>query len=81
MSVLDAAREALIAAERIDTPLGQAALVLAEKLDDPDTAPTALANIGRELRLTLADALANATMAADPIDELKARRERRQRGA
>lgn len=81
MSVAAATRSALEAAKRTDTPLGQAALVLAERLDDADTAPTALANIGRELRLTLADALANATTAADPIDELKARRERRHRSA
>lgn len=57
--------------------MGQQALALARRLDDGGTADTAFAAIAKELRTTLAEALKTATVAADPVDELRARRERR----
>lgn len=81
MTALSATQRALADADRIHTPLGQTALLLARRLGSGDTPPSAVGAIARELRLTLAAALEDATMAADPVDELRERRERRQRGA
>lgn len=65
-------------AERLDTPEGMTALALAHRLDNGgrDTG-SALASVARELRATLAEALKGAAVAADPVDEIRARRERK----
>ncbi|GAA3781268.1 hypothetical protein [Micromonospora maritima] len=69
----------LVAARRLDTVLGQQALVLAARLDVPDTG-SAVAALNKELRATMEAALKGAEESGDSVDELKARRERR-RGA
>lgn len=63
-------------ADRLHEPEGVAALALAHRLDNGgrDTG-SALASVARELRATLADALKGAGVAADPLDQLRARRE------
>ena len=63
-------------AERLHTPEGMAALALAHRLDNGgrDTG-SALAAVARELRASLEAAMAGAKVAADPLDELRARRE------
>lgn len=68
-------------ARTIDTPLGQMTLQLAERLENStfDTA-SAIAALAKELRLTLEAALAQQVRADDPMDELRARRERRHAG-
>ena len=82
MSVLTATRVALTEAGRLDSALGQAAMNLARRLSSRDTPASAAAAIGRELRLTLSAALEHSQGVADPIDELRERRERRHhRGA
>ncbi len=65
-------------AERLDTPEGMTALALAHRLDHGgrDTG-SALASVARELRATLAEALKGAAVEADPVDEIRARRERK----
>ncbi len=81
MTVASATRKALAEADRTLTPLGQAAITLAKRLDSPATPAAAVGALGRELRLTLIAALENSKAAADPIDELQKQRERRRRGA
>lgn len=63
-------------AERLDTYLGASALALAERIDQ-STAVMGFAALVRELRSTMAAALAGAARAADPLDEVKARRDRK----
>jgi hypothetical protein len=69
-----AARE-LEAAGRLDTVLGQAALVLARRLESPMETGASIASMTKQLRETLVDALKGAAQAADPLDELRARRD------
>jgi hypothetical protein len=66
----------LVAAERLGTPAGRAAMVLARRLDNGvrETGP-GLATLARQLESTLAAALAGAPVAGDGIDELKGRRD------
>lgn len=81
-SVRTATLEELTAVNRQDTPLGRAALVLAGRLDNAkDDAGSAVAALAKELRSTLDAALKNATTKADPLDELREKREARRRGA
>ena len=68
-------------ADRLHEPEGVAALALAHRLDHGgrDTG-SALASVARELRATLEVALKGAGVAADPIDQLRARREAKRAG-
>ena len=61
-------------AGRLDTVLGQAALVLARRIESPMETGASIASMTKQLRETLADALKGAAMAADPLDELRNRR-------
>ena len=73
------ARE-LEAADRLDTVLGQAALVLARRIESPMETGASIASMTKQLRETLADALKGAAQAADPLDEIRARRESKRAG-
>jgi len=73
---LDAVRFELTAAGRLDSWLGQAALSLAERID-ASTAVMGYAALIKELRSTMDAALAGAETVADPLDELRARRDRK----
>ncbi|RMH79004.1 MAG: hypothetical protein D6683_06880 [Actinomyces sp.] len=79
--VIDAVRAELEAGGRQDTPAGRAALALAAAIDLGGQSGSSLAAMVRELRTTMAEAMLGAEIAGDPIDELKARREARLRGA
>lgn len=74
VSVRAATLATLTDAGRDGTPLGRAALVLADRLDratgDTGSSTAALA---RELRATLEDALRGAPQAADRVDEIRAK--------
>lgn len=60
--------------DRVDTALGQAALVLAQQLDDV-VEPTPAATLTRELRLLLAEIDSRTPAAArSGLDELRERR-------
>lgn len=74
-----AATEAkLAAAGRLDGPEGQAALILATRIEHAEAETgSAVASLVRQLHETLAEALKDASGAASPLDELRARRERR----
>lgn len=73
-------RQALTDASRLDTPLGQACLVLARRLDSPglDTG-SAVAAVAKQLEAMLASATRGSGAASSPQqlqDELAARRAR-----
>lgn len=79
--VVRATKAELDKAGRLDTALGQQALVLARRIDEATDSGSALAAVAKELRVTLAEATKAASSTADPVDELRARREARRRGA
>jgi len=81
MSVLTATTAELTKGDRLDTALGQQALVLAAAVDEGSTSGSALASVAKELRSTMAEAMRDATQAGDVIDDLRERREARRRGA
>jgi hypothetical protein len=79
--VMAATEAELDSVGRLETPLGQAALVLAVRLEASHREPgTALAALVREHRAALAEAMRGARVAADPVDELRARRDRKRAG-
>lgn len=73
----------LAAAERLETALGQAAVVLARRIEEGLDTGAAVASMTRELRITLDAALAGARSPASPLaqmrDELADRRRLRGR--
>lgn len=71
----------LEAADRLETALGAAALALASRVDSGSAEQgSAFAALVREHRAALAEALRGANPAANPLDELKARRDRKRAG-
>lgn len=71
-STFTATLEELRAADRERTPLGQAALVLASRLDGATRETgSSVAALARELRATLDEALKDAPRAADALDGLR----------
>lgn len=80
-SVASITRAELEAAGRLGTSLGQVALLLAARLDaQVRESGMGVAAIVREHRAALAEALKGAAVAADPVDELRARRDRKRAG-
>lgn len=71
--------KALQDAQRDESPLGIAVLELARTIDSPDTPASPKANLTREFRATLAEALKGAA-AASGVDELRRRRDERRTG-
>lgn len=72
-------RAELDAAGRLETYLGAAALALAERIDE-STAVMGFAALVKELRSTMDAAMAGVQQAADPVDELRSRRDRKYAG-
>jgi hypothetical protein len=62
-------------AGRLDTVFGQAALVLARRIESPMETGSSIASMTKQLRETMVDALKGAAVAADPLDEIRARRD------
>jgi hypothetical protein len=69
-------RARLATANRLDTWEGAAALAAARQIDAA-LSPVGLAPLLKELRATMEAALAGAVAAADPVDEVRARRDRK----
>lgn len=68
-------------AGRLETAAGQAVIALARRIDHSSAETgNALAALVREHRAALADAVRDAKQAADPLDELRSRRERKLAG-
>lgn len=78
-STVEAVRAELEAAGRTHTHLGAAALALAERIDAA-TAVMGFAALVKELRATMEAAVAGVREAADPVDELRARRDNKRAG-
>lgn len=78
--VLAAVRAELDRAGCVDTYLGSAALVLAERIDQ-STGVTGLSALVRSLQSTMAAVLAGVPRVADPVDELRSRRDRVRAGS
>jgi hypothetical protein len=64
-------------AGRADTPAGVSALLLAAKLDLGGDTGSAMAALAKQHLAALDEALRGALVAADKVDELRRRRERR----
>jgi gamma-glutamyl phosphate reductase len=79
VSAVAAVTSDLEAAGRLETYLGAAALALAERIDS-STAVMGFAALVKELRSTMDAALAGVVVAADPVDELRSRRDRKYAG-
>jgi hypothetical protein len=69
----------LESAGRAETYLGACALALADRIDQA-TAVMGYAALIKELRATMDAALAGVQRAADPLDELRARRDSKRAG-
>ncbi len=78
--LLDALRRELDDAGRLETALGQQAIALAVKLASPHDTGSAMAAVSRELRAVREEALRGAEQAADPLDELRLRRDAKRAG-
>jgi len=72
------ARE-LEAVGRLDTAAGQVALELAYRVASPHETGAAVAALAQQLGVTMTKALGGAAPAADPLDEIRARRDRKRR--
>lgn len=80
-AVAAATRAALDEAGRSETALGAATLALAARIDDGSREPgSAFAALVREHRAALAEALRGANQVANPLDELRARRDQKRAG-
>lgn len=71
----------LAAAERADSPLGLAALALAQRIDSGNENGSAMAVLVREFRTTLDRALEGGARPANRLDELMERRKAKAAGA
>jgi hypothetical protein len=70
----------LAAAGRLSTTLGQTAVKLAERLVSRSETGSAVASLSKELRATMAAALAGGKTGEDPLDEFTERRHRKASG-
>jgi hypothetical protein len=67
----------LEAAGRLESWAGQVALELAYRVASPHETGAAVAALAKQLTASLAVALAGVAPAADPLDEIRARRDRK----
>ncbi len=58
-----------------NSALGQLALLLAAKLSDPNDTAAGTAAVSRELSRVMTSALRGVRVSADPLDELRRRRD------
>jgi len=70
------ARE-LDAVGRLESVAGQLALELAYRVASPYETGAAVAALAKQLHLTMTEALGGVAKAADPLDEIRARRDRK----
>lgn len=80
--LIAATERELESAGRLDTSLGQQAVALAARIEgpSPDTG-SSVAALSKELRAVMEAATADVNDAADPIDELRAWRDRKRAAA
>lgn len=68
-------RSELDAAGRLDTVLGRQALALAARIESPSETGSSVASLSKEFRAVMSEAMEGVSVKADPLDELKRRRE------
>lgn len=73
--LVPALTEELDAAGKLDSTLGQQALELARSIEAGRETGSGVAALSKELRAVMAEALSDVVQAADPLDELRARRD------
>lgn len=78
VGLVESVRHALTKAKRMETTIGQQALLIAERMSRFDTGGGTAA-LSRELRAIMAEALREAAE-VDPVDELNARRDAKRAG-
>lgn len=78
--LVEATRRELDGAGRLDTVLGQQALELAGRIVSPVSTGAAVGSLSKELRAVMSEAMKGAG-AASGLDELRRRREEKQRRA
>ena len=76
-----ATRRELVEAGMVETTLGQQALELARRISVGHDSGSSIAALSKELRVVMSAALASVEDAGDPIDELKAWRDRKRSAA
>lgn len=81
LSAAEITRRALAEVDRLETPAGVNALLLARKLDVGGDTGSAMAALSKQHLAALSEAMDGVRTAASPLDELRARREARLRGA
>lgn len=79
--LVEAVRAELEAAERLNSVLGQHALELANRIVSAPGMNAGVASLSKELSRVMGEALASSTVVADPLDELRARRDRKRQAA
>jgi len=77
--LIDAVTAELEAAGKANSVAGQHALELASRIVNAPGMNTGVAALSKQLQAVLAEALRGATHAANPLDELRARRDRKRR--
>jgi hypothetical protein len=73
--LVDSVRAELEVLDKIDTSTGQQALELATRLVSAPGMNNGVASLSKELSRVLGEARGSSTAMADPVDELKARRD------
>lgn len=64
-------------AGRLGTVLGQQAVELAKRVSSPHETGASVASLSKELRAVMESAMEGVGVASDPLDELRARRDRK----
>lgn len=79
--LVDAVTAELEAAGRVNTVAGQHALELANRIVNAPGMNTGVAALSKQLQAVLAEALRNSSVAVNPLDELRARRDAKRAAA
>jgi len=75
--LVEAVRSALVEAGRLHTVPGQHAMELARRIVNAPGMNTGVSALSKQLQAVMTEALSGAVAAADPVDELRARRDRK----
>ena len=80
VGLVSATERTLEQAGRLDTVVGQQAMALARRIASPNESGSGVAALSKELRAVMVEAMAGANVAADPLDELRKRRDSKRAG-
>jgi hypothetical protein len=75
--LVEATQRELSDASRLETVLGRQAVELARRIASPSETGASVASLSKEFRAVMEAAMEGVGVAADPLDELRARRERK----